>query len=88
MARKLTRWDMNIPDCGKNALNRMKSCISLLGITLLSMAACTTQEPTSPNFPQLHGGPVGLEAEMEGELVSENGCLRLRGIDGTDTRTL
>ena len=65
-------------------LHSAKMCISLLVIALLSMAACTEPEPANPNFPQLRGGPVGLEAEMEGELVSENGCLRLRGIDGTD----
>ena len=58
-------------------LHRMTSHISLLGIALLSIVSCT--EPANPpNFPQLSGGPVGLEAMIVGELVSENGCLRLR----------
>ena len=35
-------------------------------------------------LPSVARGPVGLEAATEGELVSVNGCLRLRGIDGTD----
>lgn len=84
MASQLTWWDMNIAGCGGNAPNRMRSCISLLVITLLAVAACTAQEPTNPNFPQLHGGPVGLEALLTGELVSENGCLRVRSVRGTD----
>ena len=63
--------------------HRMTSYISLLGIALLSIVACT--EPANPpNFPQLSGGPVGLDAMAVGELVSENGCLRLRRIDGID----
>ena len=82
MASQLTQWDMNIADGGGIGLNWMKSCISLLGIALLSMAACMAQEPTNPNFPQLDGGPVGLEALLTGELVSENGCLRVRSTDG------
>ena len=58
----------------------MTSHIWLLGIALLSIVACT--EPANPpNFPQLSGGPVGLEVMLVGELVSENSCLRLRKID-------
>ena len=61
-------------------LHRMTSYISLLGIALLSIVACT--EPANPpNFPQVRGNPDGLDALLVGELVSENGCLRLRKID-------
>ena len=60
--------------------HRMTSYISLLGIALLSIVACT--EPANPpNFPQVRGHPDGLGALLVGELVSENGCLRLRRID-------
>ena len=63
--------------------HRMTLHMSLLGIALLSILACT--EPANPpNFPQLSGGPVGLEAMLVGELVSENGCLRLRKTDTED----
>ena len=51
-----------------------------VALVLLSTVACT--EPANPpNFPQLSGGPVGLDAMLVGELVSENSCLRLRKID-------
>ena len=61
-------------------LHRMTSYISLLGIALFSIVACT--EPANPpNFPQVRGNPDGLDALLVGELVSENGCLRLRKID-------
>ena len=64
-------------------LHGMTLHISLLGIAVLAIVTCT--EPANPpNFPQLSGGPVGLEAEAVGELVSENGCLRLRRIDIDD----
>ncbi len=59
-------------------LHRAKACVSLLAIALLSMVGCTEPEPANPNFPQMKGGPVGLESYILGELVSENGCLRLR----------
>ena len=63
--------------------HRMTLHIVLLGIAVLAIVACT--EPANPpNFPQLSGGPVGLDAMAVGELVSENGCLRLRRIDGID----
>lgn len=68
-------------------LHRMTSHISLLGISLLSIVACTEQANPS-NFPQLRGGPVGLEALMVGELVSENGCLRLSVTDDDASRLL
>ena len=59
----------------------MTSCISLLGIAVLSIVACT--EPANPpNFPQVRGNPDGLDALLLGELVAENGCLRLRNIEG------
>ena len=61
-------------------LHRTTSHIWLLAIVLSSMAGCT--EAGNPNFPQLHGGPVGLDALLVGELVSENGCLRIRDTDG------
>ena len=58
----------------------MKLHISLLGIAVLAIVACT--EPANPpNFPQVRGHPDGLGALLVGELVSENGCLRLRRID-------
>ena len=60
--------------------HRMTSRILPLAIAVLSIVTCA--EPANPpNFPQLSGGPVGLEALLEGELVSENSCLRLRKID-------
>ena len=56
------------------------SYISLLGIAVLSIVACT--EPANPpNFPQVRGNPDGLDGMLVGELVAENGCLRLRDID-------
>ena len=53
---------------------------SLLVIALLSLVGCT--EPANPpNFPQVRGNPDGLDGMLVGELVAENGCLRLRDID-------
>lgn len=63
-------------------LHKAKACISLLAIVLSSVMGCTEPEQSNPNFPQLRGGPVGLEADLDGELVSENGCLRLRQLRG------
>ena len=70
-------------------LYRLTLSISLLGVALLSMLACSeTQSPdqSNPNFPQLREGDTEhLDAMVVGELVSENGCLRVRnserGID-------
>ena len=67
-------------------LHKATVCVSLLAIVLSSMAGCT--EAGNPKFPQLHGGPVGLDALLIGELVSENGCLRLRDTDGRDNYLL
>ena len=55
-----------------------------VALVLLSTVGCT--EPANPpNFPQVRGNPDGMDAMLVGELVSENGCLRLRKIDeGTD----
>ena len=51
-----------------------------VALVLLSTVACS--EPANPpNFPQVRGNPDGLGALLVGELVSENGCLRLRRID-------
>lgn len=65
-------------------LQSAKAGISLLAITLLSMVGCAEPEPANPNFPQSKRGPVGLEADLVGEPVSEIGCLRVMGTDGTD----
>ena len=92
MAHELTRWGTNIPDCGENTLNKVKSCISLLGVALLSMMACADAESpgmTGSNFPRQHQNiNVRLQALLVGELVSENGCLRVRDIDGGDNHLL
>lgn len=53
--------------------------IALLGIALLSMVTCTEPELGTPNFPRLREKPNSyMEALLVGELVSENGCLRVR----------
>lgn len=52
------------------------------------MVGCTESEPANPNFPQLKKGPVGLEADLVGELVSENGCLRIREVNGSTSTYL
>ena len=67
-------------------LHRTKVCISLLVIALLSMVVCSEPESANPNFPQLREAPNSyMDALLEGELVSENGCLRVRNIEhGSD----
>lgn len=61
---------------------RTTSHIWLLGVALLSMVGCTEPEPANPNFPQLREEPNSyMEADLVGELVSENGCLRVRNIE-------
>ena len=56
------------------------------------MVTCAEPELANPNFPQLRqsgpGDPESLDAEAVGELVSENGCLRLRNIDHGRDRLL
>ncbi len=71
---------------GYQMLHRMKACTWLLGIALLSMVGCSEQESTNPpNFPHLREAPDSyMEALLVGELVSENGCLRVRSVGGTD----
>ena len=65
--------------------HRMTARTCLLAIVLLSMAGCAEPELTNPpNFPQMRRGPVGLEGDLVGELVLENGCFRLRKINGYD----
>lgn len=65
---------------------------SLLVIALLSMVACAEPESANPDFPQLRrlgpGDPESLNAEAVGELISDNGCLRLRDIDVGDNYLL
>ena len=62
-------------------LHRKTSHIWLLGTALLSMVACTEPELANPNFPQLREKPNSyMEALLEGKLVSEHGCLRVRNI--------
>ena len=67
-------------------LHRTTLHIWLLGTALLSMVACTEPELVNPNFPQLREKPNSyMEALLEGELVSENGCLRVKNIEhGSD----
>ena len=66
-------------------LHRVKACVSLLTIALLSIAACAEPEPTNPNLPQFRETPDSyMEALLVGELVSENGCLRVRTERGSD----
>ena len=52
----------------------------------MSMVTCTGPEPANPNFPRLREKPNSyMEALLVGELVSENGCLRVRDLDhGSD----
>lgn len=73
-------------------LHRLKAYIPLLAIVLLSMAACSEPESANANFPQLRqlgpGAPESLGAEAVGELISDNGCLRLRDVDGGDNYLL
>ena len=73
---------------GFRMLHSTTSHIWLLGIALLSMSACTeaqSPEPSNPNFPrQRHEDTDRMQALMIGELVSENGCLRVRSEDGAD----
>lgn len=72
--------DVLIPLRAPPITHRMRSYVSLLGIVLCSIVACT--EPANPpNFPQVGGNPDGLDALLVGELVSDNGCLRLRKLD-------
>ena len=41
--------------------------------------------PTNTHFPQQHEGVnIVMEAELEGQLVSKDGCLRITSIGGTD----
>ena len=73
-------------------LPRTTACVFLLVFALLSMVTCAEPELANPNFPQLRqsgpGDPESLDAEAAGELISENGCLRLRDIDGGDNYLL
>ena len=60
----------------------MTSHFWLLGVALLSIVACTEPDLSNPYFPrQSHGDMDRLTGDMEGELVSENGCLRIRNIE-------
>ena len=63
-------------------LHSMKPHIWLLGVALLLMTACTQELPNPPHFPQQYQGfNIILDADLAGELVSENGCLRVRGVE-------
>ena len=72
-------------------LHRIASHIWLLGVALLFMMACTQELTNPPNFPQLRQGDTEIldrDSLAVGELVSENGCLRIRDIDGRPNRLL
>lgn len=71
-------------------LYRLTSSISLLGVALLlACSEAQSSEPPNPNFPQMRQGDTErLDAMVMGELVSENGCLRVRDIDGRDNHLL
>ncbi len=62
--------------------------VGLLGIILLSMMACSgvasSELLTNPHFPQLREDGDAMDALLEGELVLEDGCLRVTNVDGTD----
>ena len=62
--------------------------VGLLGIVLLSMVACNQVDGpellANPHFPQLREDGDVMDADLEGELVLENGCLRSKKEDGTD----
>ena len=67
-------------------VHRTTSHIWLLGIALLSLVVCAETESANPNFPKLRDPPnTYMDALLVGELVSENGCLRVRNLEhGSD----
>ena len=62
--------------------------VGLLGIVLLSMVACNeaggTELLASPHFPQQRENMDVMDADLEGELALEEGCLRTKSKGGTD----
>ena len=68
--------------------HRVKTRLSTLGMVLSLMAACNpSAAPGSsvcPHFPQQRDseGRVLMDARIEGELVIEHGCIRVKKIDG------
>lgn len=62
--------------------------IALIFIIFLITISCTNNEATNAplsgiHFPQMISTPNAyMEALIKGELVLDNGCLRVRGLDG------
>ena len=62
--------------------------VGLLGIVLLSMVACNEADGpellASPHFPQQREDMDVMDADLQGALALEEGCLRVKSKGGTD----
>jgi len=69
--------------------------LATVGLSFLTLVACSSDRVSSslPFFPQVAPQPPGSEelwllAAYRGKLVVENGCVRLRPLEGTHSTTV